>query len=653
MGLYIDTSVAVPMRDGVTLATDLWQPAGTGPWPVLLARTPYGRTSTVHLGNPKLPDIRALVDSGYLVVVQDVRGTGESPGLMEPHRFDQSDTVDTLAWIADQDWCNGSVGMWGASYMGFPQWQAAALAPPVLRAIAPAMTSADIYRAWYSSQGAVSQGTLFNWSARMAVANLSRPRSDGPPDPRDAASVRAALEDIDTLYSLPIDRQGALQRGLPWLGEMLAHPDYDAYWKRLAALDHSSAITAPALNVTGWYDVFAREAVRSYITMRRSGGSVSARDGQQLIIGPWGHGDGADLGVFPDRSFGPAGSVKAAAITQAHLRFFDRWLKGGAEVDPGARVRIFVMGLDRWREEDDWPLPDTRYEDYFLRSAGRANSAEGDGQLHRRAPDDDRSDSYSYDPLDPVPTVGGATLGFDGFAGPADQTDVERRDDVLCYTGESLQEPLEVTGHVTLTVHMSSARAAGAERRNVLGPDRDGRLCLHGGSAAMTEKPETEREECTDRFAQPDPDNTRITCASRTMGHTGVGAPLTGGAPLPCIGEGPRDHVHLSLFVLSPPAGLVGMAVAHVRPDEHGPACLVRDLLVPPAAEVPAPITGPHPLRGGVDVIALQANLDTVGRLRRRRVGPGERDGGGRDENADGGRSGHQIPVHLLPLTET
>ncbi|WP_413105346.1 CocE/NonD family hydrolase [Streptomyces sp. Inha503] len=456
MSLYIDTNVAVPMRDGVMLATDLWRPAGTGPWPVLLGRTPYGRTSTTHLGNPKLPDVRALVDSGYLVVVQDVRGTGESPGLMEPYRFDQSDTVDTLAWIADQAWCNGSVGMWGASYMGFPQWQAAALAPPVLRAIAPAMTSADIYRAWYSTQGAVSQGALFNWSARMAVANLSRPRSDGPPDPRDAASVRAALEDVDALYSLPIDHQGALLRGLPWLGEMLAHPDYDAYWKRLAALDHSSTITVPALNVTGWYDVFAREVIRSYTTMSRNGGSVSAREGQRLIIGPWGHGDGADLGVFPDRSFGLAGSVKAAGITQAHLRFFDRWLKGGVEADQGARVRIFVMGLDRWREEDDWPLPDTRYEDYFLRSAGRANSAEGDGQLRRRAAADNRSDSYSYDPLDPVPTVGGATLGFGGFAGPADQTDVERRDDVLCYTGEYLQEPLEATGHITLTVHMSS-----------------------------------------------------------------------------------------------------------------------------------------------------------------------------------------------------
>lgn len=110
MGLCIDANVAVPMRDGVTLATDLWRPAGDGPWPVLLARTPYGRTSTAHLGNPKLPDIRALVDSGYLAVVQDVRGTGESPGLMEPHRFDQSDTVDTLAWIAAR---RGATATWG------------------------------------------------------------------------------------------------------------------------------------------------------------------------------------------------------------------------------------------------------------------------------------------------------------------------------------------------------------------------------------------------------------------------------------------------------------------------------------------------------------------------------------------------------------
>ncbi|MEV7627981.1 CocE/NonD family hydrolase [Actinoplanes sp. NPDC089786] len=456
MGLCIDTDVAVPMRDGVTLATDLWRPAGSGPWPVLLARTPYGRTSTAHLGNPKLPDIRTLVDNDYLVVVQDVRGTGQSPGLMEPHRFDQSDTVDTLAWIADQAWCDGRTGMWGASYMGFPQWQAATQAPPALRAIAPMMTSADVYRAWYPTPGAVSQSTLFNWSARMAMANLSRQGNTGPADPRDVAEIRAALEDPDTLYSLPLGDRGALLRGLPWLGEMLAHPGPDAYWKPMNSLDRSSAITVPALNVTGWYDVFAREVVRSYTTMRRAGGSVPAREGQQLIIGPWGHGDGADLGVFPDRWFGLAGSVKAAAMTRAHLRFFDRWVRGRAEADQGARVRIFVMGPDRWRDEDDWPLPDTRYDDYFLGSAGRANSSEGDGQLRTSPAAEDLGDSFFYDPLDPVPTVGGPTLGVDGLAGPADQADVERRDDVLCYTSEFLAEPLELTGHVALTVHMSS-----------------------------------------------------------------------------------------------------------------------------------------------------------------------------------------------------
>jgi uncharacterized protein len=459
MSLTVDTAVPVPMRDGAMLATDLWRPHGPGPWPVLLARTPYGRRSTAHLGNPKLPDVRSLVDSGYAVVVQDVRGTGDSPGLFEPHRFDQSDTVDTLAWIAEQTWCDGAVGLWGASYMGFGQWQAATRTPTALRAIAPTMTSGDIYRAWYSAQGAVSQSTLFNWAARMALANLSRPESDGPSDPEDAAKIRAGLDRVDALYSLPIGRHDTLFRGLPWLGEILAHPDFDEYWEPFAALERSSKITVPALNVTGWYDVFAREVVRSYTTMRRGGGSVTAREGQRLVIGPWGHGDGADLGVFPDRSFGLAGSIKAAALTDAHLRFFDRWVRGRADVDQGARVRIFVMGLDRWRDEDDWPLPDTRYQDYFLHSDGRANTADGDGRLLTDPASADAADEFSYDPLDPVPTVGGATLGVDGRAGPADQSEVERRDDVLCYTGDPLHAPLEVTGHVALTVHMSSSAA--------------------------------------------------------------------------------------------------------------------------------------------------------------------------------------------------
>jgi putative CocE/NonD family hydrolase len=457
MGLTIETGVAVPMRDGAGLATDVWRPDGPGPWPVLLARTPYGRTSLAHLGNAKLPDVRALVDGGYAVVVQDVRGTSGSPGTFEPHRFDESDTVDTLAWIAGRPWCDGSLGMWGGSYLGFAQWQAATRAPAGLRAIAPVMTSGDPYRAWHSGQGARSHGTVLNWSARMALANLARSGGGAGAHREDAAEILAALDDTATLYALPDPLRGALVRALPWFGEVLAHPGPDAYWRPFAALDRCSSITVPALNVTGWYDVFASEVVRSYTTMRRAGGSEAAREGQRLVIGPWGHGDGADLGVFPDRSFGLAGSIRAAELTAAHLRFFDRWVKGRTGGDRDARVRIFVMGLDRWRDEDDWPLPGTRYEDFFLHSDGHANTSLGDGRLRGEPASAETADVLAYDPLDPVPTVGGATLGADGPAGPADQARVEMRHDVLCYTGEPLTAPFEATGHVTLTVHLSSS----------------------------------------------------------------------------------------------------------------------------------------------------------------------------------------------------
>ncbi|MGP3533564.1 CocE/NonD family hydrolase [Microbacterium sp. RD1] len=457
MGLRIDTDVAVPMRDGVALAADVWRPDGTGPWPALVARTPYGRSSLEHLGNPKLPDVRAMVDAGYVVVVQDVRGMGGSPGLFEPHRFDEPDTVDTLSWAADQPWCDGALGMWGASYMGFVQWQAAPSAPAGLRAIAPTMTSADIYEAWHAGRGALSQSTLYNWAARMAFANVSRRGGDAEARREDALAILAALDDAGVLFSQPESLRAAFERALPWFAEMQAHPDLDAYWEPYAALQRVSSITVPALNVAGWFDVFASQVARAFATMRRAGGSEDARDGQQLVIGPWGHGDAADTGMFPDRSFGVAGSVKAADITGTHLRFFDRWVRGRTDAQTDARVRIFVMGVDQWREEQDWPLPDTSYEDLFLTSDGRANGSAGDGRLQNQPAPDDSGDVFAYDPTNPVPTVGGATLGTDGPAGPADQTLVETRPDVLCYTSDALGEPLEATGHVTLTLHVSSS----------------------------------------------------------------------------------------------------------------------------------------------------------------------------------------------------
>lgn len=203
----------------------------------------------------------------------------------------------------------------------------------------------------------------------------------------------------------------------------------------------------------GWYDVFIGGTVQSYAMMRRNGGSAEARAGQRLLIGPWSHADGTDLGTFPDRSFGLEGSIKAADITAAHLRFCDRWVRGRTDTPYDAHpVRIFVMGIDQWRDEADWPLPDTRYTDFFLAGGGRANTASGDGLLTRDGASVDAVDTFLYDPRRPVPTVGGTVLAAvpGTYPGPADQAAIETREDVLCFTTAVLERPVEVTGHVTL-----------------------------------------------------------------------------------------------------------------------------------------------------------------------------------------------------------
>ncbi len=448
MTFTVEVDVPVPMRDGVALATNVWLPEGPGPFPALLIRTPYGKDDAGLYGNPKLPDVFALVEAGYAVVAQDVRGTSRSPGTFVPHTREGPDGLDTLTWLAAQPWCDGAVGMWGGSYMGFTQWQAAPHDVPALRAIAPVMSSADPYGApWRSPGGALSQDAVLTWGTLSALRNLRRDSGD----PADAATLLSGLADPRLLHEpLPIADRGPLTRSLPWLGQVLGHPERDGFWRDIAAIDQCDRITVPALHIGGWYDVFIGETVRSYTMMRRHGGSAAARDGQRLIIGPWSHADGTDLGTYPDRSFGLAGSIKAAGVTEAHLRFFDRWVRGRPDTGDDPRVRLFVMGLDQWRDEPDWPLPDTRHTGFFLT---------GDGVLTRETPSEKATDTFRYDPRDPVPSLGGTVLAAasGAYPGPADQTAVETREDVLCFTTAVLERPVEVTGHVTLVLHVSSS----------------------------------------------------------------------------------------------------------------------------------------------------------------------------------------------------
>ena len=217
------------------------------------------------------------------------------------------------------------------------------------------------------------------------------------------------------------------------------------------------SIRVPALIVAGWHDIFLRGSLQAYTALRTRGGTPEAREGTRLIVGPWAH--GVLGGAFFERNFGLAASMDALDVTGKELAFWDA--RFGRAADAGKRVLLFVTGPNVWREEDDWPLPDAEPTRLYLRSGGGANGDLGDGTLSREAPGDEEPDAFRYDPRDPVPTMGGASylpgvwLGVN--AGPRDQRPIEGRQDVLCYTSEPLDEPLEVTGPVELVVAFSSS----------------------------------------------------------------------------------------------------------------------------------------------------------------------------------------------------
>ena len=459
MSFTVNKDTQMPMRDGLTLATDLWLPDG-GPAPALLVRTPYNKDTPNLLANSL--NVPALVEAGYAVVFQDCRGTGRSAGPLAPLEHEAQDGEDAVAWISEQPWCDGNVGTFGASYLGFTQWAAAAQGPSALKAIAPTVSTSDYYSApWYSPGGAFSLHMSLWWSTLMALLEAQRALGAGRGELEPLLELAGALGGLDErLASAPYADQPALADRAQWWQQWLAHPDRDSFWQDLSVADRTGDIAVPALHVGGWFDIFAGETAAGYAAMRQRAGTPEARDGQRLIIGPWDH--LSYTGAYHDRQFGMAADVLGVDLTGAHLAFFDRWLRGRADaLDGSAPVRIFVMGLDQWRDEQDWPLPDTEYTDYFLGSSGRANTADGNGTLSPTGPGPDLHDTLVYDPADPVPSLGGRVIMPSALntVGPVDQRPAEMRQDVLCFTTEPLTSPVEVTGHLALVLHVSSSAA--------------------------------------------------------------------------------------------------------------------------------------------------------------------------------------------------
>ncbi|MBR3364190.1 MAG: CocE/NonD family hydrolase [Solobacterium sp.] len=443
--MKLEKNIMIPMKDGIRLATDLYLPDTEEPVPALINRTPYDKD-----GTKREEEILVYVNAGYAVVVQDVRGRYHSEGVFVPYENETEDGLTTFEWVRNQPWCTGKYGTFGLSYHGGTQWLPATRNPEGLKAIVPVVTFDDLYNGSAYQDGAKVLHDL-RWTAASIIPDImERARRAGEEVTVDAPEVYNCLDKIPLASDVAIKKYG--QYYLTWM----KHSTYDDYWKQFSPKEHYGDITVPALNVSGWYDIFVRSTLDNYRGMRDRGGSSDAREYTRVVMGPWTHQDFS--GKLNGFDFTDAGSAESLGLTKMKIAWYDHWLKGKPITwDTEKPVQIFVMGENRWRDETDWPLPGTEYQPLYFHSEGNAKAE--NGTLTFRLPQQEPSDTFIYDPLDPVPTIGGQViLPGEGAMGPRDQRPAEERNDVLVYETNTLQEDLNVIGPLKARLFISSDR---------------------------------------------------------------------------------------------------------------------------------------------------------------------------------------------------
>jgi putative CocE/NonD family hydrolase len=445
--LLVERAVPVRMRDGVVLFADIYRPAKPGRYPVLLERTPYDK------GNDKEIDLdEEGPRRGYVVIVQDVRGRYTSEGEWYPFRHESQDGVDTVEWAATLPYSDGRVGMFGSSYVGATQMLAAIAHPQHLAGICPMFTPSNYHNGWVYQGGAFEQWFDQTWTTILARDTVDRYLKNATHPEKDAAILPLTSYPLFDVSSTFAPGQPASQFA-PYYLDWLAHPGYDDYWRPWSIEDQYQAIRVPALTVAAWYDIFLGGSLRNYLGLQQN--QETAKQGQQLLVTIGGHaGSGRKIGNV---DFGPAAAeFDEADVTLAWYDFLFQGKKN--RFSTGKPVRFFVMGKNEWRDEAEWPLTRAKVTKFYLHSAGKANSADGDGQLSSISPTAEPADNYQYDPSTPAPTTGGP-LCCDGHhpGGAHDQREVEKLHQVLVYSTPPFTTDTEVTGPVSVELFASSS----------------------------------------------------------------------------------------------------------------------------------------------------------------------------------------------------
>ncbi len=428
---------SAPMRDGAALKVDIFRPQAEGQFPAVLLITPYNKSGQAARA-------KNFAARGYVVVNADSRGRFESEGDWDPFsEKHKTDGYDLVQWIAGQPWCSGNVGMYGLSYMGWTQWWTASQAPPALKAIVPEVAPPDHFQ-----NCPYQNGIFVCWMIDWAGALSDRlPHSAGP-----GAYGGFAVNREQAYSKLPYIDFDKTRNYKPttWWRKWIQQNTADGeYWRSIAyqTRDSYARVNVPSLAISGWFDANFPGTPMNYLAMKQHGGSPAARQ-PRMVIGPWQHIINRNR-VAAGVDFGEHALIDWDGYV---LRWFDHHLKGvdnGVLQDPP--VHLFVMGRNRWRTAQEWPLPETKFTRYYLHSGGHAHATRSDGVLNTQPPgaagsDTEPPDRFVYNPDDPTPSAGFTNGHIDG---PRDISQAALRPDVLVYDTPILTEDTEIIGPIT------------------------------------------------------------------------------------------------------------------------------------------------------------------------------------------------------------
>jgi putative CocE/NonD family hydrolase len=418
-GVVRDTKLPVPMRDGVNLGATVYRPDAPGTFPALMVLRYFRGPHQDAWGD-------YYAKRGYAVALIDSRGRGDSQGKWVTAVNEPKDGFDAQDWLGTRPWCNGKIGTMDISYNGFTQLMPAPFANKHLRCLIPLECQQTNFGHIYND-GVMQLNVVFQYGLHTQGKS-------------DTAKI---YDSADAFYrQLPlisvVDKYPNVEHVKDWIN----HARYDDYWQSYGIKEKYGQIKVPAYFVTGWYDNLVHEGFRNFKGFREQAGSPKARRGTKLLVGPWVHG----------------GSLGYDKLNELQLRWFDHWLKDAPNgITDEPPIRIYVMGKGEWRDENEWPLARTKYVDFKLFSNGKANGVDGEGKLiaGRLPTAPNPPDRFTYDPENPVPTLGGQISTLN--PGPFDRSSVQKRLDVLVYTTEPLKEDTEVTGEVVLKLFAASS----------------------------------------------------------------------------------------------------------------------------------------------------------------------------------------------------